>query len=436
MKEYDVIVVGAGSGLHIAEDAVREGKSVAVVDKGYPGGVCLNYGCIPTKMMVHPADVVMEIMEAKKHGIVADIKSIDFKAIMDHMKEAVQESRDKLTRLLKKHVDFYNCKTKFIDEYTLDVGEPIRGKQIFLLTGTRPGIPPVKGLDTVPYLTNRTILKLTQAPKSLIIIGGGYIAVELGHFFAAMGTKVTMLQRNQYLVPGQEPEICELLKEKLSQRMNVVTQAEVKEVKKTPAGVQVIADKVYSATHVLVATGRRSNADTLDLEKTGVEVDKRGYIKVDDFFETTKKNIFSAGDAIGRYLFKHIANEEADIAWHNANSKDKIKIDYSAVPAAIFTHPQIASVGLTKEQAKKLGKVRVMKTRYNHVAKGEAMREEDGFVKAIYTPDGKILGMHIIGPHAAILIQEVINEMRGDMDMRIHPALSELIGAVMGNLKV
>ncbi len=454
MKEYDVLVIGSGAGAGIASEAVSQGLKVALVDKGPLGGTCLNVGCIPSKMLIYPADRVMEIKEAIKLGIKAEVYAIDFASIMRRMENVVKEGQDQMRAGLKhaKNLDLYEKEAIFVDNYTLEVGgEKIKGKKVFIASGARPLIPPIKGLDKVPYLTNENVLSLTKTPSSMIVIGGGYIATEFAHFFASMGTDVTVLQRGNRLLPGEEPEVSELLRKELEKRMKINLNTEATMVEKKDSSITVVAvdkktegHKIFTAQHILIATGRRSNADLLKVEKTGVKTDKRGYIKVNDYLETSKKNIWAIGDAIGRQMFRHTANEEADIAWHNSNaqSRHKVKMDYRATPHAVFTRPQIASVGLKEEEAKKSFKILVGKARYTDVAKGEAMMETDAFAKAIIEKETfKILGFHIIGPYAPILIQEVVNAMALELDiyalgraMHIHPSLSEVVMAALGRL--
>jgi dihydrolipoamide dehydrogenase len=232
--------------------------------------------------------------------------------------------------------------------------------------------------------------------------------------------------------------------------MDIYTGVRVEEVKKTGSGVTAIVDdlkaggkKEITAGQILAATGRRSNADLLKVERTGVEVDERGFIKVNEFLETGKKNIFAVGDINGQQMFTHVANQESVIAANNALHSTRIKIDYRAAPHAVFSHPQIASVGMTEENARKTHKILVGRARYSDVAYGEAMMEENGFAKAIVEEKtNRILGFHIIGPYAPILIQEVINVMAeaGKMDnlesgLHIHPALPELILKTLVNLE-
>jgi len=451
MKKYDVI--GSGCGMIIVEEALAHDLNVALVDKGPLGGTCANLGCIPSKMLIFAADRIAEIQEAKKLGIEAEIKNIDFDFIMERMRKFIRENQEHMKQGLSQaeNLGFYEGEGHFVDDYTIEVnGEKIKGDKIFIASGSRPLIPPIKGLDSLDFLTNETVLQLKERPESLIIIGGGYIAVEYGHFFAAMGTKVTILEMADRLVLAEEPEIAEVLKKELGRRVDVYTDVRAEEMKGSERGITVISTdakngvkKEFTAQRILVAVGRRSNADLLMVENTGVEVDKRGFVKVNEYLETTKKNIFAVGDANGQQMFTHVANVEASLAADNAIHGSKLKMDYSAAPHAVYSHPQIASVGMTEEAARKANKVLVGKAEYSDVAKGEAMMEETGFAKTVVEAGtGKILGFHIIGPYAPILIQEVINAMAsgGGIDqiqrgMHIHPAITELIPVVLNNLK-
>ena len=452
MKTYDVIVVGSGSGGEIVDAALSHGMTVAWVDKGALGGTCLNVGCIPSKIIIHPADRIMEILEAKKLGITAEIKNIDFQTIMQRVQRPIEESHKAMQQGIShaKNLDYYHDHGHFVKDYVLQVsGQEIKGEKIFLVSGARPLIPPIKGLDSVPYLTNENVFSLKEKPSSLAIIGGGYIAMEFAHFFSAVGTAVTVFQRSNRLIPNAEPEIAEVLKKQLAKRMQIFLNTEVFEVKQQGNDLEVHGKEstsgkqiTVSAKKVLVAAGRKSNADLLKVKNTNVDTDARGYIKVNEYLETNKKNIWAFGDAIGKAMFKHVANEESSVAWNNAFHEKKTKMDYQVIPYAVFTYPEIASVGLTEEEAKKRSEILVGIARYSDVAKGNAMMEQDGFAKAIVEKHtGKILGFHIIGPHAPLLIQEVINGMAlgGNIaflsqGMHIHPALPELILRTLGNL--
>jgi len=454
MKEYDVIVVGSGAGSAIVDGALADGLKVALVDRGPLGGTCLNVGCIPSKMLIYPADRIAEIQEAKKLGIHARIEQVDFRAIMRNTREYVTEAEKNIRMSVNStpNLDFYGSTGHFVEDYTMEVeGQRLRGKKIYLASGARPLVPAVKGIENIDYLTNESVFALEAKPESLVIIGGGYIAAEFAHFFAAMGTEVTILQRGKRLVKEEEPEICDLLKQKLQKRMSVHTDTEAIESRQEKGGCRIIAEnqktgkrQEFTAERVLVGSGRKSNADLLKTENTGVKTGKKGYIKVDDFFETSKKNIWAFGDAIGKKMFRHAANKQADIVWHNSMHQGEEKLDFNTVPHAVYTYPPIASVGLVEAEAKKLFDVMVGISHYSEVAKGTAMKDEDSFAKAVIEKDTwRILGFHIIGPYAPILIQEVVNAMSAGGGtvmpmvggMRIHPALPEVIFDTLGNLR-
>ena len=453
MKSYDVMVIGSGCGAAISEEAASRGLRVAMVDRGpLLGGTCLNWGCIPSKMLIYAADRIVEIQDAAKLGIEARIENIDFRSIMERMRKSRQESQRDIRAGIEQleNLDFYEGEGHFVDEYVLEVnGEKLKGEKVFIASGSRPLIPPIEGLARVPYLTNETTLELDDRPDSLIIIGGGYIAVEYGHFFAAVGTRVTILEMADRLVLSEEPEISDVLKQELSKRMVVRTNAQAKEVKALHNGVSVTTvdrrngqQSESSAQQLMMAVGRRSNADLLEVSNTGIELDNRGFIKVNEYLETSKKNIYAIGDANGQQMFTHMANAEASIAARNAFHGARLKVDYTAVPHAVYSHPQIASVGLREEQARQDHEILVGRTKYFDIAKGEAMLEEVGYAKVILERGtDKILGFHIIGPYAPELIQEVVNAMTsGDnieeinRGIHIHPALSELVPAALGSL--
>jgi mycothione reductase len=415
MKEYDIIVIGSGAGMLIVESAVMQGLKVALVDKGPLGGTCLNVGCIPSKMLIYPADRIAEIQEATKLGIEAKITSIDFTAIVERMRKALRESKEQMRAGIqhRSNLDFYDTEGHFTEDYTMEVkGETIKGQKIFIASGVRPSIPLIKGIDKIAYLTNETVLDLQTRPESMVIVGGGYIAAEYGHFFAAMGTDVTIIQRRDRLVPNEEPEVSELLQNEMTKRMTVATNTEVAEVTQHANGYNVIGkdrntgeEKEFVAEKFMIAAGRKSNADLLAVERTSVETDERGFIRVNEYLETSKANIWALGDAIGKHMFRHVANQEALVAWHNGTQPKKVAMDYRVIPPAVFSHPPIASVGLTEEHARKEHEILVGKAHYSEVAKGEAMMEEESFAKAIVDRNSrKTLGFHIIGPYAPILI--------------------------------
>lgn len=444
MKEYDVIIVGSGAGLDILEAAVEHGLKTALIDDGPAGGTCLNVGCIPSKMLIFPADRVLEVREAARLGIATEITQIDFASIMDRSARLVEAEHLNVEEQLRKSraLDFYQDTAEFVDRNTFKVGNRmIKANLIYLASGSRPLIPSIPGLDQVDYLTNESLLQLRELPKSLIIIGGGYVGVEYAHFFQAMGSEVTLLEMGPRIVPSEEPEISELLLFSMSRRLTVRTESVAVSVRPAATGGVTVEIKhkgkneTLVAEKLLIAAGRRSNADRLKVEKAGIKIDSKGYIKVNAHLETNAKGIYAIGDANGREMFTHTSHAEAAVAAANGIHGQKKTMNYWAAPHAVFTHPQIASVGLTERVARQKYNVSVGRTDYADIALGGAMMQQEGFAKIILEQEtGKILGGHVIGPWASVVIQEVVNVMarRGGVEdigrgIHIHPALSELI---------
>jgi len=452
MKEYDAIVIGSGSAMEIVNALEQETPSikVAVIDKDEPGGICLTRGCIPSKILLYPAEIVRTIERAKEFGISVDMKNVNFRAVMERMRRLIQLDIDAMKQGLthSKNLDYYNSVAEFIAPYTIKVGkETIKSQMIFLCTGSKPLIPEIKGLEKIKYHTSDTILKMDSLPSSIAIIGGGYIAAEYGHFFSAMGSRVTVVGRNRHFIPEEEPEVSALALRELQKFMTIMSNHEVRSVENTSAGGRKLVvvnresgkEVEVTAEEILVASGRAPNTDVLHPERAGITTDEKGWIVVNEYLETSQPNVWAFGDADGRYLFKHVANYEALIVYYNAVQKKRVKVDYHAVPHAVFTYPEIASVGLKEEEAvEKYGKSNLLIgiQRYEDTAKGLAMGVKDFFVKVIMeSTTTKILGAHIIGPYASILIQEIINLMYTPTQsaepilegMYIHPSLSEVV---------
>jgi mycothione reductase len=465
MKDYDLIVIGSGAGMSIASGAYEQGLKVAVIEHGPMGGTCLNRGCIPTKILTYVADIITQAKHLEQLGVEIEVKKIDYPWIMKRMRDEVDgdstmqgESVD-----AAEGIDWYKGTGAFVDEYTLEIdGEKIKAPNIIIAAGSRPLIPDIKGLDKVEYLTNDGALHLMSKPKSMLIVGGGYIATEFGHFFSAVGTDVTIIGRNKYLVKNEDSDISEILRQELSKRMKVYTNHEVVEVKEENGVKVVIAKdrdtgfkKEFRGEVLLIASGRRSNADLFKPEKTGVKTDKSGWVIVDEHFRTSKKGIWSFGDAIGRYQFRHVANDESQIVWYNfvrtLNAKregtepELLAMDYHAVPSAVFSYPPIATVGMTLKEAKKSDlRLMIGQADYSIAAKGFAMGNPASLIRVIVDGDSqRILGATIIGPYAPILIQEIINLMYTPegtyapmfQAMHIHPALPEVVQRAFGRLK-
>jgi mycothione reductase len=460
-------VIGSGSGLDVANAAHQHGLKVAVIEKGRMGGTCLNRGCIPSKLLIHSADVIETIKRARLFGLNVDGFSVDFQKIVERVNNIVDSESNEIRNAFEgiENPKLFPNKSKFIGEKVILVGDDnhhiITADKILIASGTRPRIPNVKGLEESGYITSDEALRLKDQPRVLTIIGGGYIACELAHFFGSLGTTINIIQKEKFLIPNEDIEISQKFTEIFSKKYNVYLGYNTESISKKTSNNGINNNLTFHlvaknsagksieicSDQLLLAVGRVPNSDTLGLEESGVKTNKKGFIITDRYLETNVKGIFALGDAIGRYLFKHNANHEAQYAYHNIlHSDDKIAVSYAAMPHAIFSSPQIAGVGFTEQELKEGEKIEYYKSIYPYIrtAMGQALEDRNGFVKFLVNKkDRKILGCHIIGTDASNLIHEVIVAMKagnGTIDnilksVHIHPALSEVIARAAYQIK-
>lgn len=460
MKKFDLIVIGSGSGLDVANTAaIEKGFKVAIFEKDKLGGTCLNRGCIPSKLLIHSADIIEIIKKADVFGITVKDYTIDFQQIVNRVNKIVNTESIEIKKGLRasKNPQLFLQECKFIGEKKILIANDkiITSDTILIASGTRPNIPNIKGLKNVEYITSNEALRLKQQPKSLTIIGGGYIACELAHFFGSLGTKINIIQRNDLLIPNEDTDISTRLTNIFSKKYNIYLgyNAELvfydskdKNSLHNTKIINVIAKNKFgnyvkvSSDQLLIAIGRIPNSDLLNIEKSGVKINERGFIIVDEYLETNIRGIFALGDIVGKYQFKHNANNEAQFAYNNIVHHDKkIPVNYTAMPHAIFTNPQIAAVGYTEQQLTK-EKIKYEKSIYPYIqtGMGQVIEDKEGFVKFLIDKRNRtILGCHIMGTDASILIHEVLVAMRigkdkGKIDnitrtIHIHPSLSEVI---------
>jgi dihydrolipoamide dehydrogenase len=450
MKEYDVIAVGTGSVMAVVEAMIEENPRVkiAVIDKDEPGGICLTRGCIPSKILLYPADLVRTIQRASHFGLDVELRSVDFAKVMERMHALIHKEIDQIRKGLSssENIDYYHAPAEFTAPYTMRVdGKEIRAAKIILGSGSEPIIPAIPGLAEAGYFTSDTILGIRKLPPRIAVIGGGYVAAEYGFFLAAMGAEVTILGRNPQFLPDEEPEISHVAKKHLEDGLRIETNHEVLEVSHKGEEKRLRVrdrstkkEKTFAADLILVAAGRGPVA-ILHPERAGIKTDAAGWIVTDEYLATSQPNVWALGDATGTFPFKHKANYDAQILYDNILSGEKRKVDYHAVPHAVFTEPEVASVGLKEAEAvAQVGSENVLIGfyLYQDTARGEAMDVKDYFVKVVVERSGlAILGAHIVGPEASVLIQEVINLMytpSRSVDpirdgMHIHPALSEVV---------
>lgn len=448
VQKFDLIVIGSGAGLDVAGAAANSGMKVAIVEKSNMGGTCLNRGCIPSKLLLHSADVVDIIKSAHLFGIHIEKFTIDFQKIVKRVTDVIDSDSNGIRNSLDnaENPKLFASECRFVgDKVILAGGKKISSNTILIAAGTRPRIPKIRGLDTTNYVTSDEALRLSKQPKALTIVGGGFIAAELGHFFGSLGTKINIIHKGRYLLPKEDEEISKKFTDVFSKKYNVYLDCSPKLVTKKDGNFVISLKKSDSSRYLdiesdqlLVAAGRTPNTDTLDLPMAGVKVNNDGFIKVDGTLSTNVEGIFALGDIIGHYQFRHSANLEAQYAFYNiTNPKKKLHVDYSAIPHAIFSSPQIAGVGYTEQELKK-GKIDYHKSVYRYIdtAMGKALEDREGFVKLLVNKENrKILGCHIMGSQSSILIHEVLVAMRsgdGTIDnisktVHVHPALSEVV---------
>lgn len=449
MKKYDLIIIGGGGGLKL-RPAADLGKKIAIIEKEDLGGTCLNRGCIPSKMLIHTADVIDQIREAEKFNIKVSQKiKVEFKKLIERVNSEVSKSSKSIEENYAKHpnIDFYHKEARFINDKIITVGkEKITAEKILIATGTRPHIPDIPGLIGTPFMTSREALKVKKLPKKMIVIGGGYIATELGNFFGALGTEVHFLIRSEVL-KFEDKDIRAEFYRKFSEKYHLHIHTTPKKIsyKNKNFRVETINKnnslQTLIADSLLVATGITPNSDNLGLENTAIKLDTNGYIQVDDYLQTSVKNIYAIGDVIGRNFFRHSVNFEGEYLFDTLFEKPrKEKIEYPPMPHAVFANPQVAGVGVTEDELIKKGQKAgtdyfTGKNPYAKSAMGDALRSDHGLTKLIFeTKSEKLIGGHIVGPEASDMIHMIIAYINMGATLKdmlrtiyIHPALPENI---------
>lgn len=458
MKEFDLIVIGSGSGLDVASGLARRGKQIAVVEPGRLGGTCLNRGCIPSKMLIHHADIAQNINSSENFHIQSRIEDIDFDSIIQEVNEDVHSDAENIEEGLKQSENhtLYKEEAEFVDEKVLklkDSGEKITAEQIVVAAGSRPLIPPIEGTSEVNYWVSTDALNPDHQPEELIIVGGGYISLELAHFYDAMGTEVTILEMQDQLLSREDRDISEKITEIAEERYSVELEVSATEIREESGKKTVVAERgdkqiEFTSDEVLIAAGRVPNTDSLKVDEAGIETDEHGFVETDGKMRTSVDGVYALGDIADNWMFKHSANHEAEVVFRNLVSGDQYDVDYPAMPHAVFTNPQIAGVGKTEQELEDEGKsfgndYVTAKYDYSDTGMGGALKEEDGFVKVIASTEGEILGCHIIGPHASQQIHEVLVAMKagtGNVEdiqntIHIHPALNEVVQRAFNQIR-
>jgi dihydrolipoamide dehydrogenase len=444
MADFDVLVIGGGTGNNVAAAAADAGLETALVEPGPLGGTCLNRGCNPSKMLIQAANAVDHVRAAERFHVDATIETVDYTAIVDEMDDLLGGIADDMKARYREteNLTLFEERTRFVDDRTVELdGEHVTSEKVVVATGSRPMVPPIDGLDDVDYLTSQDALYLREPPESLVVLGGGYIAVELGYVFESMGTDVTIVEMMDTLLLREDAAVAETFTEIASERHDVYTGHRVTGVEETADGHAVHAEtdageeRTVTGSDVLVALGRTPNTDALDLESAGIETDDRGFVETDEYLQTTAANVWAQGDVAGNAMFKHSGDHETRLTVANVVHDEDRELDLTAMPHTIFTEPQIAGVGATEEQLEDEGTEYVVgHAKYADSAMGRAKKLEDGFVKVLAAPDGEVLGAHAIGYEASTLLHEVVLAMRTGVTVdavadtiHAHPTLSKIV---------
>jgi pyruvate/2-oxoglutarate dehydrogenase complex dihydrolipoamide dehydrogenase (E3) component len=455
-ESVDAIVIGAGeTGALVASKAVDAGQRVAMIYKAPYGSTCLNVGCVPSKFMIHRARIAHLAYTAARYHVHTDEPWVNLAGIVNEKNEMISKHRGHSLHHAEEAegLVLVEGEARFLSRNEVAVGDrTFRSETIVIATGMRPAIPPIEGLDGVPYFTNETLMELTDVPQHLVSIGGGYIACELGQTFRRYGSRVTIIQSGEHLCPHEEPDVSTLLERSFeAEGIELVLRHRAVRVERTEGGVRVIArsedgeERAVEGTHLLVAVGRRPNTDMLNLEAAGVETDHKGFVKVDEYLETSVPGICAGGDVNGMQPFTRVCQEEGKVIFANAFEGERVRMERDFLGHAVFTDPAIGGVGLTEAQAREQGyDVAAGLVTFDQVEKAQFIGETTGLMKyVIDRQTHRLLGCHVIGPDAENLIYDAILVMRhgGTIDeiakaVGIFPTLQEgMEGTARGLLR-
>ncbi len=410
----DICVIGAGSaGLSLAAGAAQLGADTVLIEAHKMGGDCLNYGCVPSKALLAAAHAAAAARRAGRFGLRGGEPAIDFRAVHDHVHAVIAaiEPHDSEARFSGLGVRVIRAKARFLGPREVAAGDVrVIARRFAIATGSRPLVPPIPGVERVPYLTNETVFDLTERPRHLLVLGGGPIGCELAQGFRHLGAAVSLVEMAT-LLSNDDPELVEVVRQRLrDDGVAVHESTKVAGVEPTAAGVALLTEGAgdnarIEGSHLLVAAGRRANLAELDLAAAGITHTERA-IAVDARLRTTNRRAYAVGDAVGGLQFTHLADYHAGIVIRNALFRWPARVDLRALPWVTYTEPELAQVGLSEAAARASGHaVRVLRWPFVHNDRAQAERATDGAVKAIVTPRGRILGASIVGPHAGDLIQ-------------------------------
>ena len=423
MSNFDLIVLGGGNAAALARQCANAGWNVALIEGDLLGGTCPNRGCIPSKLFLGFSEVATTIAEASRFYIDANTNSIDHETIRKEVFAATIDKTDSaVAAKLPENCKLYRGYGKFTGERQIEVnGETLQGKKIVIAVGTKPVIP--KNMDTTDIWTSDDVFEMKKIPGSIAIVGGGYIACELAWFFSSIGVKTTMHVRSETLLRNEDEEIQAVFKKGFIKQVDVHFNSSIDDAMN------------IGAEKVLFALGRQANTEQLNLSSAGVKTSEKGFIVTDEYQKTSAEGVYALGDVTGRYFFTHSASWEAKYLESCFLRDNEDAIEYGPMPHAVFSYPEVAGVGKTEQELKKESiEYHSVSLPYSKAAKGRAIKEEHGLCKFLLKKNGEILGCHIVGHQASVLIHEVIPVMHWRNNVtsitgiiHIHPGLSELV---------
>ena len=444
MKKYDLIIIGGGPGGYVAAiRAAQLNKKVALVESEHLGGICLNWGCIPTKSLLKNAEVLELVKDSKKYGIDITDYSVNWEKVIKRSRDIANRMGKGIQFLMKKNkVDIINGFGKILDKNTVEIlkessNEKIKTDFIIISTGASPNYFPGMEPDGQNIITYKDALVIDKVPKNIVIIGAGAIGVEFAYFFNTFGSNVTIVEAQPNILPNEDTDVSKELERIFkSKKINILTDTKVKNITKGKKGVSVfLEDSEIKCDKVLVAVGVKANSSNIGLKSNNIKTNK-GWISTNNYMQTNIENIFAIGDVAGAPWLAHVASAEAITSVEYMFNKNPDPMKYDNIPGCTYCHPEVASVGLTERQAIDKGfKIKVGKFPLRALGKAVAIGQTDGFVKIIFDEKyGELLGCHIIGANATDLISEI--SLARDLEttyneilksIHPHPTLSEAI---------
>ncbi len=455
MLQYDLAIIGSGPGGYVAAIRAAQLKlKTVIIERDRLGGVCLNWGCIPTKALLKSAEMLDEISHAKIFGINVASAEADFAAVIKRSRQVADMNSKGVEFLMRKNkIDVVYGTAVFRDASTLHITDAqgqektISASNIIIATGGRPKSIPGVTMDGEKIISSKTAMTLTQQPASLAIIGAGAIGVEFAYFYATLGTKVTLIEMMDHILPLEDDEISSVVERNFKRKkITMHTSAAVTKVEADATEVRVYIKKgdkeeIVKAEKVLMAVGVQGNTDDLNLEKTGVTLE-RGFISVDEWYRTNINGVYAIGDIIGPPLLAHVASHEGIVCVEKIAGLNPHPVDYNSIPACTYCQPQVASIGLTEKKAKERGyEIKIGRFPYTASGKARAIGARDGLVKLIFEAKyGELLGAHIVGAEATELIGElgVAKALEATPEtllqtVHAHPTLAEMIMEASGD---